>query len=60
MSKTVYEGWMARYGRRKIGRSYIHMRYFVLETRMLAYYKKKPHDNMVNARKFLSFLFMDL
>lgn len=47
MSKIVYEGWMVRYGRRKIGRSYIHMRYFVLEPRLLAYYKKKPQDNQV-------------
>ncbi|KAF3335906.1 protein ENHANCED DISEASE RESISTANCE 2-like protein [Carex littledalei] len=47
MSKVVYEGWMARYGRRKIGRSFIHMRYFVLETRMLGYYKKKPQENMI-------------
>jgi len=38
---------MARYGRRKIGRSYIHMRYFVLETRVLGYYKKKPQENMI-------------
>lgn len=48
MSKVVYEGWMVRYGRRKIGRSYIHMRYFVLEPRLLAYYKKKPQDYQVN------------
>ncbi|MFS7961433.1 hypothetical protein Hanom_Chr08g00714961 [Helianthus anomalus] len=34
-SKVVYEGWMLRYGRRKIGRSFIHMRYFVLESRLL-------------------------
>ncbi|KAG5573651.1 hypothetical protein H5410_063417 [Solanum commersonii] len=47
MSKVVYDGWMVRYGRRKIGRSYIHMRYFVLETRLLAYYKRKPQDNVV-------------
>ncbi|KAG0452946.1 hypothetical protein HPP92_025340 [Vanilla planifolia] len=47
MSKVVYDGWMVRYGRRKIGRSFIHMRYFVLETRVLAYYKRKPRDNMV-------------
>lgn len=46
-SKVVYEGWMVRYGRRKIGRSFIHMRYFVLESRLLAYYKKKPQDNQV-------------
>ncbi|KAG8382073.1 hypothetical protein BUALT_Bualt05G0038600 [Buddleja alternifolia] len=45
--KVVYEGWMVRYGRRKIGRSYIHMRYFVLESQLLAYYKKKPEDNVV-------------
>lgn len=52
MSKVVYEGWMVRYGRRKIGRSYIHMRYFVLEHRLLAYYKKKPQDNVVIAMPF--------
>uniref|UniRef100_A0A1D1XJ24 StAR-related lipid transfer protein 5 n=1 Tax=Anthurium amnicola TaxID=1678845 RepID=A0A1D1XJ24_9ARAE len=46
-TKVVYEGWMVRYGRRKIGRSFIHMRYFVLESRLLAYYKKKPQDNVV-------------
>ncbi|XP_022756559.1 protein ENHANCED DISEASE RESISTANCE 2-like isoform X2 [Durio zibethinus] len=47
MSKVVYEGWMVRYGRRKIGRSFIHMRYFVLENRLLAYYKRKPQDNQM-------------
>ncbi|KAF8010345.1 hypothetical protein BT93_J1082 [Corymbia citriodora subsp. variegata] len=47
MSNVVYEGWMVRYGRRKIYRSYIHMRYFVLEPRLLAYYKKKPQDIQV-------------
>ncbi|KAK4486308.1 hypothetical protein RD792_008979 [Penstemon davidsonii] len=47
MSKVVYEGWMVRYGRRKIGRSFIHMRYFVLESRLLAYYKKKPQENVM-------------
>lgn len=52
MSKVVYEGWMVRYGRRKIGRSYIHMRYFVLEPRLLAYYKKKPQDYQVNTSAF--------
>ncbi|XP_038973542.1 protein ENHANCED DISEASE RESISTANCE 2-like isoform X2 [Phoenix dactylifera] len=46
-AKVMYEGWMVRYGRRKIGKSYIHMRYFVLEPRLLAYYKRKPQDNMV-------------
>ncbi|MFS7907843.1 putative pleckstrin domain, PH-like domain superfamily [Helianthus anomalus] len=45
-SKVVYEGWMLRYERRKIGRSFIHMRYFILELRLLAYYKRKPQDNM--------------
>ncbi|KAL8141721.1 hypothetical protein V2J09_014753 [Rumex salicifolius] len=44
-SKVVHEGWMVRYGRRKIGRSFMHMRYFVLEPRLLAYYKRKPQDN---------------
>lgn len=55
-SKVVYEGWMVRYGRRKIGRSFIHMRYFVLETRLLAYYKKKPQDNQVPKAMFALFL----
>ncbi|KAK4435536.1 protein ENHANCED DISEASE RESISTANCE 2 [Sesamum alatum] len=51
--KVVYEGWMVRYGRRKIGRSFIHMRYFVLESRLLAYYKKKPQDNVVPIKTLL-------
>ncbi|KMZ74937.1 hypothetical protein ZOSMA_120G00270 [Zostera marina] len=38
---------MVRCGRRKIGRSFIHKRYFVLESRLLAYYKKKPQEDMV-------------
>ncbi|KAL6322997.1 hypothetical protein AAG906_023614 [Vitis piasezkii] len=46
-SKVVYEGWMVRCGRRKIGRAFIHMRYFVLEPQLLAYYKKKPQTNQV-------------
>ena len=56
-----HEGWMVRYGRRKIGRSFFHTRYFVLESRLLAYYKKKPKDNMVrinfmlDCRQFHSF-----
>ncbi|XP_060179730.1 protein ENHANCED DISEASE RESISTANCE 2-like [Lycium barbarum] len=46
MSKVVvHEGWMVRYGRRKIGKSFLHMRYFVLETRLLAYFKTKPQGN---------------
>ncbi|KAI6706806.1 hypothetical protein NL676_009768 [Syzygium grande] len=45
MSKVVYEGWMVRFGRTKIYRSYMHMRYFVLEPRLLVYYEKKPRDN---------------
>ncbi|ONK79922.1 uncharacterized protein A4U43_C01F11850 [Asparagus officinalis] len=48
--KVIHEGWMVRYGRRKIGRSFFHMRYFVLELTLLAYYKKKPKDNMVPLR----------
>ncbi|XP_027913088.1 protein ENHANCED DISEASE RESISTANCE 2-like [Vigna unguiculata] len=52
-SKIVYEGWMVRYGRRKIGRSFIHMRYFVLESRLLAYYKRKPQDNQVPIKTLL-------
>jgi hypothetical protein len=42
-----HEGWMVRYGRRKIGRSFFHTRYFVLESKLLAYYKKKPKDSVV-------------
>lgn len=57
MSKVVYEGWMVRYGRRKIGRSYIHMRYFVLESRLLAYYKRKPQNNVVIFSFWIYFLF---
>ncbi|XP_061988465.1 protein ENHANCED DISEASE RESISTANCE 2 isoform X1 [Rosa rugosa] len=52
-SKVVYEGWMVRYGRRKIGRSFIHMRYFVLESRLLAYYKRKPQVNQVPIKTLL-------
>ncbi|RVW89525.1 Protein enhanced disease resistance 2-like [Vitis vinifera] len=52
-SKVVYEGWMVRCGRRKIGRSYIHMRYFVLESRLLAYYKRKPQHNVVPIKTLL-------
>ena len=37
---------MVRHGRRKIGRSFIHMRYFVLETRLLSYFKRKPQHKM--------------
>ncbi|KAF8676720.1 hypothetical protein HU200_046835 [Digitaria exilis] len=44
-----HEGWMVRYGRRKIGRSFFHTRYFVLDSKLLAYYKKKPKDNMMGA-----------
>ncbi|KAI5003672.1 hypothetical protein ZWY2020_030832 [Hordeum vulgare] len=40
-----HEGWMVRYGRRKIGRSFLHTRYFVLDNKLLAYYKKQPKDN---------------
>ncbi|KAJ0743957.1 putative pleckstrin domain, PH-like domain superfamily [Helianthus annuus] len=54
-SKVVYEGWMQRYGRRKIGRSFIHMRYFVLESRLLAYYKRKPQDNVVTVSYYVFF-----
>ncbi|KAM0847935.1 hypothetical protein ACQ4PT_054703 [Festuca glaucescens] len=42
-----HEGWMVRYGRRKIGRSFFHTRYFVLESKLLAYYKKKPKDSVM-------------
>ncbi|AQK61261.1 Protein ENHANCED DISEASE RESISTANCE 2 [Zea mays] len=48
-----HEGWMVRYGRRKIGRSFFHTRYFVLDNRLLAYYKKKPKDNMVPLNSLL-------
>ncbi|KAL1569221.1 Protein ENHANCED DISEASE RESISTANCE 2 [Salvia divinorum] len=52
-SRVVHEGWMVRYKRRKIGRSYFHMRYFVLESRFLAYYKKKPQDGVVPVKTLL-------
>ncbi|KAL6349695.1 hypothetical protein AAG906_041102 [Vitis piasezkii] len=52
-SKVVHEGWMVRCGRRKIGRSYIHMRYFVLESRLLAYYKRKPVQDAVPIKTLL-------
>eukprot|EP00252_Welwitschia_mirabilis_P003462 TRINITY_DN13535_c0_g2_i1.p1 TRINITY_DN13535_c0_g2~~TRINITY_DN13535_c0_g2_i1.p1 ORF type:complete len:294 (-),score=40.62 TRINITY_DN13535_c0_g2_i1:184-1065(-) len=53
MSKIIHEGWMVRYGRRKIGRSFIHKRYFVLESRVLAYYKRKPRENEVPIKSLL-------
>ncbi|KAM0847932.1 hypothetical protein ACQ4PT_054703 [Festuca glaucescens] len=48
-----HEGWMVRYGRRKIGRSFFHTRYFVLESKLLAYYKKKPKDSVVPLKSLL-------
>ncbi|CAN6202775.1 unnamed protein product [Urochloa humidicola] len=42
-----HEGWLVRHGRRKIGRSFFHMRYFVLDNKLLSYYKKKPRDSMI-------------
>lgn len=39
---------MVRYGRRKIGRTFFHKRYFVLEPLVLAYYKRKPSDKEVH------------
>uniref|UniRef100_A0A0D6QSV2 START domain-containing protein n=1 Tax=Araucaria cunninghamii TaxID=56994 RepID=A0A0D6QSV2_ARACU len=53
MTKVILDGWMVRYGRRKIGRSFIHKRYFVLESRVLAYYKRKPSENEVPIRSLL-------
>eukprot|EP00246_Nothoceros_aenigmaticus_P000673 TRINITY_DN10920_c0_g2_i4.p2 TRINITY_DN10920_c0_g2~~TRINITY_DN10920_c0_g2_i4.p2 ORF type:complete len:261 (-),score=38.76 TRINITY_DN10920_c0_g2_i4:995-1777(-) len=47
MARAIMEGWMVRYGRRKIGRSFFHKRYFVLEPVLLAYYKRKPSDKEV-------------
>jgi hypothetical protein len=49
-SKVVFEGWLVRYGKRTLGRSYFHMRYFVLEPNLLSYYKRKPKDNMVRKK----------
>ncbi|GJU30826.1 hypothetical protein Tco_1174415 [Tanacetum coccineum] len=46
-TKVVYDGWMVRYGTRTIGWLFLHMRYFVPESRLLAYYKRKPQDNVV-------------
>ncbi|PWZ20966.1 Protein ENHANCED DISEASE RESISTANCE 2-like [Zea mays] len=48
-----HEGWMVRYGRRKIGTSFFHTRYFLLHSKLLAYYKKKPKDNMVPLKSLL-------
>ncbi|OEL23035.1 Protein ENHANCED DISEASE RESISTANCE 2, partial [Dichanthelium oligosanthes] len=48
-----HEGWLVRHGRRKIGRSFFHMRYFVLDNRLLAYYKKKPRDSMIPLKSIL-------
>ncbi|KAL6657427.1 hypothetical protein ACP70R_005207 [Stipagrostis hirtigluma subsp. patula] len=51
---VVQEGWMVRYGRRKIGRSFFRTRYFVLlETGLLAYYKKQPKDNAAPIKSLL-------
>ncbi|CAM6126377.1 unnamed protein product [Calypogeia fissa] len=44
MTKPKMEGLMYRYGRRRIGRSFFHKRYFVLESQQLAYYKRKPSE----------------
>ncbi|PAN26101.1 hypothetical protein PAHAL_4G347600 [Panicum hallii] len=48
-----HEGWLVRHGRRKIGRSFFHMRYFVLDNKLLAYYKKKPRDSMIPLKSIL-------
>ncbi|XP_066378472.1 protein ENHANCED DISEASE RESISTANCE 2-like [Miscanthus floridulus] len=48
-----HEGWMVRHGRRKIGRSFFHTRYFVLDNRVLAYYKKQPRDNMIPLKSII-------
>eukprot|EP00850_Spirogloea_muscicola_P014515 SM000105S13860 [mRNA] locus=s105:131278:138194:+ [translate_table: standard] len=40
----LVEGWMFRFGRRAIGRSFFHKRYFMLEPRLLCYFKKKPKE----------------
>ncbi|XP_073267183.1 protein ENHANCED DISEASE RESISTANCE 2 isoform X3 [Populus alba] len=52
-SKLIYEGWMVRCGRSKIGRSYIHMRYFTLEPGFLSYYKRRPQENGVPIKTLL-------
>nr|CAB3469267.1 unnamed protein product [Digitaria exilis] len=48
-----HEGWLVRHGRRKIGRSFFHMRYFVLDNKLLAYYKKKPRDGMIPLKSII-------
>lgn len=50
MPKTIREGFMVRYGRRKYGRSFFHKRYFMLQPGLLAYYKKRPSDNDIPIR----------
>jgi hypothetical protein len=36
----------------KIGRSFFHTRYFVLDNNLLAYYKKQPKGNVVRDAYF--------
>ena len=48
-----HEGWIVRHGWRKIRRSFFQTWYFVLDNRVLAYYKKQPRDNMVCAASFV-------
>ncbi|KAI4997121.1 hypothetical protein ZWY2020_052463 [Hordeum vulgare] len=49
-----HEGGWCKSGR-KIGRSFFHTRYFVLDNKLLAYYKKQAKDNnMVGAYELLS------
>lgn len=50
MPKTIREGFMVRFGRRKYGRSFFHKRFFVLQPGLLAYYKKRPSDNDIPIR----------
>jgi hypothetical protein len=47
VATLLQEGWMVRYDQLKIDRSFVHARYFVLESRLLGYYKKKFMGNML-------------
>ncbi|KAI4981194.1 hypothetical protein ZWY2020_021679 [Hordeum vulgare] len=45
LAADVARGWMVRCRRWKIGRSFFHTRYYVLDNKLLAYYKKQAKDN---------------
>ncbi|GBG87115.1 hypothetical protein CBR_g44571 [Chara braunii] len=44
---------MFTFGRHTLGRRYLHKRYFVLESKVLAYYKRKPAENDVPTKSMM-------